>query len=407
MTSSEATSAAESDLPSDEQRAIDEAARDARIKYESERGLYEAFSAKLADVINDCLEEKKITVHSVTHRAKEAESFEKKASQPSPENPAFPKYSNPMGDITDKAGVRIIVYFLSTLKVVSKILDEQFEVIERQTKVSSEPDRLGYQSDHYLVKYLDARTAFPEYKRYAGLTAEIQVRTILQHAWAEIEHDVQYKAVTALPSQVRRRFASLAGLIEIADREFQAIEEADRELREQARRNVNLGQLNKVEITTDSLRAYLNKKYRADRRTTEFSHRWEAEFLQDLGFRNLAEVDMCVQAYDDDLISRVIYGGRQGQLTRFDAVLLAGMGENFIRAHPWSSAPGTAYWFLPREMHNLDKLRDAGITIGDYVPKEYPETALRGSDLAVLAEKYRKQAAESDGQPGSETPQPS
>jgi ppGpp synthetase/RelA/SpoT-type nucleotidyltranferase len=49
------------------------------------------------------------------------------------------------------------------------------------------------------------------------------VRTILQHAWAEIEHDIQYKSARALPPALRRRLAALAGLLEIADREFQAI----------------------------------------------------------------------------------------------------------------------------------------------------------------------------------------
>lgn len=54
--------------------------------------------------------------------------------------------------------------------------------------------RLGYQSIHYLVKLPDQKTEWAEYKRFEGLIAEIQVRTILQHAWAEMEHDIQYKS---------------------------------------------------------------------------------------------------------------------------------------------------------------------------------------------------------------------
>lgn len=391
----EAVTEATGDLVSDEQRSIELAAHEARIAYESVRGLYEAFSAKLADVINDCLAERKITVHSVTYRAKDPASFERKAAQPSPDNPAAAKYHNPMDEITDKAGVRIITYFLSTLQGVSQILEEQFQVIEKVTKVSSEPDRLGYQSDHYLVKYSDERIGLPEYRRYSGLLAEIQVRTILQHAWAEIEHDVQYKAVATLPSQVRRRFAALAGLIEIADREFQAIEDADRDLRAQARRNVNLGQLDKVEITPDSLRAYLDRKYGADGRMSDFSYQWTARILLRLGFQNLAEVEECVRGRDDDKISRVIFGGRQGQLTRFESVLLASMGEYFILGHPWADRPETARWFVAHEMVRLAKLRDAGIQIGDYRPKGYPEVALRSSDLAVMAEEYNRRQASS------------
>jgi ppGpp synthetase/RelA/SpoT-type nucleotidyltranferase len=70
-------------------------------------------------------------------------------------------------------------------------------------KVSDDPTRFGYQSTHYLVKYLNTRTMMPEYTRFRNLIAEIQVRTILQHAWAEIEHDIQYKSSSVLPRTIR------------------------------------------------------------------------------------------------------------------------------------------------------------------------------------------------------------
>ena len=171
----------------DKQQSIDQAAREARTAYEAVQGLYEAFAGKLASVIEECLSEQGISVHSVTHRAKDAGSFQRKAAQLSTENPTLPKYRNPMDEITDKAGVRIITYFRSTLDEVSRILGEEFEIVDKITKISAEPDRLGYQSDHYLVKYSEGRTALREYRRFSGLSAEIQVRTILQHAWAEIE----------------------------------------------------------------------------------------------------------------------------------------------------------------------------------------------------------------------------
>src|SRR5438309_774277 len=81
----------------------------------------------------------------------------------------------------------------------------------------------------------------------ADSVAEIQVRTILQHSWAEIEHDIQYKSVSVIPAEIRRRFMSLAGMLEIADREFQAIQDADKRLTEEARASVEGGQLGKVE----------------------------------------------------------------------------------------------------------------------------------------------------------------
>ena len=63
------------------------------------------------------------------------------------------------------------------------------------------------------------------------MTCEIQVRTILQHVWAEIEHDIQYKSSSDIPKELKRKFQALAGLIEIADREFQSIQDMDDGLR--------------------------------------------------------------------------------------------------------------------------------------------------------------------------------
>ena len=62
-----------------------------------------------------------------------------------------------------------------------------------------------------------------EYHAFEGLKCEIQIRSVLQHAWAEIEHDLGYKSEIAIPKGIRRNFSRLAGLLEIADKEFQEI----------------------------------------------------------------------------------------------------------------------------------------------------------------------------------------
>ena len=185
---------------------------------------------------------------------------------------------------------------------------------------------------------------------------ELQVRTILQHAWAEIEHDIQYKAVSVLPVQIRRRFATLAGLIEIADREFQAIQDDNRIIRDLARRNVDLGKLDQVEITPDSLRAYLDKRYGSDGRMSDFTYQYTASSLLDLGFTNLAEVDECISNFDADALSRAIHGSRQGQVTRFEDVLLASMGENYVRAHPASLRFAWDGWYAGILLSRLDRM---------------------------------------------------
>jgi putative GTP pyrophosphokinase len=86
-----------------------------------------------------------------------------------------------------------------------------------------DPDRFGYLSLHYICGLHPNRLNLPENRRYAGLWCEIQIRSILQHAWAEIEHDLGYKSDNTVPAPIRRRFSRLAGLLEIADQEFKSI----------------------------------------------------------------------------------------------------------------------------------------------------------------------------------------
>jgi len=108
-----------------------------------------------------------------------------------------------MTQITDLAGVRVITFFPRNLSDVCTCIDSEFDVAEKKDKGEElvAEGRFGYQSIHYLVQLGVTRTALPEYKKFEGFTAEIQVRTILQHAWAEMEHDIQYKSVAAIPKQ--------------------------------------------------------------------------------------------------------------------------------------------------------------------------------------------------------------
>ena len=382
------------DRIADEAEDVNQHAREARIEYEAARGLYVDYARSLERVLSDCLTAKQIVYHSITSRAKDLESFERKAAQLSPEGTA--KYSNPIEEITDKTAARIITYFLNTVDEVAAIISEQFEVLEQERKASDDPTRFGYQSTHYLVRLSSARSALPEYARFRDIVAEIQVRTILQHAWAEIEHDIQYKSSAVLPRTIQRRFAALAGLVEISDREFQAIDDENRAIQVEARRKIDIGgDLDKVEITADSVRAYLDKNYGPDGRMSDFSYQWTARLLLRLGFANLAEVQECVNGYSDDNVSRVAFKSRRGQLTRFETVLLASMGDAFILGHPWFTEHSYGEWWYARQLvQSLDRLKAAGVATRNFKPPHYPESLLSNSaDLEDLRQRLADEAA--------------
>lgn len=332
-------------------------------EYRAVVGQYEDFALMLERLLRTLTDSSAaLSIHTLESRAKDVESFRGKAGKASTDNPNLPKYPNPLQEITDLAAVRIITFFLENVLAFEDLLSSQFEVIEKTDKSSllEREDRFGYHSVHYIVTLGEQRLALGEYARFRGLKAEIQVRTILQHAWAEIEHDVQYKAQSALPTQIRRRFMALAGVLEMADREFQEIWTEDERLRRTAIEAVQSGNLTAVEITADALKEYLDQKYGPDGRMTQTAYNFTVTLLRNLGFRDLDQVDAAISGYDDDKVSRVATNSRQGQLTRLDLVLLAALGTYFIDKSPLSRYSS----FRHDRENDLELMRRGGIEIG-------------------------------------------
>lgn len=157
-----------------------------------------------------------IQIYDLTARLKTPQSLEEKLRRKGP-------YSY-LQEVTDLVGLRVITYFVEDVTAVSRLLEAQFEVDWQNSADKSkllDPDRFGYMGVHYVL-------------RQGGMAFEVQIRSILQHAWAEIEHDLGYKSRDAVPRDVRRRFYRLAGLLEVADEEFTAIHRLSRQHRREA-----------------------------------------------------------------------------------------------------------------------------------------------------------------------------
>src|SRR5713101_8931184 len=271
-------------------------------QFTRKRELYEDFAWAVRDILADATKTRGLKVNEIQCRAKEMKSFGKKAMTPNEQNPEEPKYKNPVTDITDLAGVRVITFFPSTVNEVCQLVQEEFDAFQRvdHTASAQREQRLGYLSVHYLVRLGGNRRKLSEYKKFDGLIAEIQVRTVLQHAWAEIEHDIRYKSASTIPEAISRRFMTLAGLLEIADREFEAIQIEDTSLRANARILIEEGRLAEVEVTPDALRSYLSVRLGPDDRISDWNYEWTARILRGMGFQNLSQVDQCLHGWDDD-----------------------------------------------------------------------------------------------------------
>lgn len=183
--------------------------------FENNYSRYTSYSVMLESLINSLLLNNGIKAHSINSRVKDKESIEKKIERKG----TYLK----IDDITDVVGVRIITHYSDEVDLIAKIIESEFFVdIENSIdkRKSLAPDRFGYLSLHYIVSLSDVRSNLAENTHYKNFKAEIQIRSILQHTWAEIEHDTGYKTSIEVPHHIRRQFSRLAGLLEIADEQF-------------------------------------------------------------------------------------------------------------------------------------------------------------------------------------------
>jgi putative GTP pyrophosphokinase len=188
-------------------------------EYDKNVSLYETLSRKISALLEGLIRDEGLYVHSIHHRVKERDSLSDKLNKP---DTSFKE----LGDLTDIVGVRVITYYNSDVDRVADIIRKEFTVDTEHSidkRALLDPDRFGYLSLHYVVSLSKPYAKLKEYRRLLRLKAEIQVRSILQHAWAEIEHDLGYKSKYAIPIQMRRRFSQLSGLLELADYEFDGL----------------------------------------------------------------------------------------------------------------------------------------------------------------------------------------
>src|SRR5580704_11411227 len=96
-------------------------------QYSRKRKLYEEFAWEIENILTEAIETEKLKINEIQCRAKTEDSFGKKAATPSPNNPGEPKYKEPMTDITDLAGVRVITFFPSTVTKICELIVQEFQ----------------------------------------------------------------------------------------------------------------------------------------------------------------------------------------------------------------------------------------------------------------------------------------
>ena len=188
-----------------------------RREYHNQLQMFEVLGASVRNVLEAALRKAEIPFHSVKFRVKSIDSVLEKVTRKS--------YGPDLARFTDLVGIRIICLSPSHLDAVTKLLHSEFsvlEVVDKRPRPDSE--EFGYSSIHVICKLGGTeRGKLTEFLDLANIEFEIQVRTILQEAWSEMDHRLVYKSKIAAPIDIRRLITRLSVALESADAIFQEI----------------------------------------------------------------------------------------------------------------------------------------------------------------------------------------
>ncbi len=295
--------------------------------YAAQHGELSAAGEQAAALVTSILDEAGINYLTVTGRTKSVASFAEKAGRTRDGQPLYP---SPLTDITDQLGVRVITYVQDDVEAVAGLLADQVVVHDDRDmgQQTASEGRWGYASRHLLVALDAARESQPAYAGLRGRVAQVQVRTVLQHAWAEFEHDIRYKGNVPddAAADLDRRFTLAAGLIELADREFATIRE-----RIQAAAPGSPAEPEADHIVGQELATFLAGHY-SDAGWSHTDHYdWIAGLLAQLGIDSVDDLaDLLTSVDADAVIRRMGYRYPAGAVRRLDDALLAIFGEQYV-----------------------------------------------------------------------------
>src|SRR5206468_1543413 len=120
-------------------------------------------------------------------------------------------------------GARVVTFTLDQVDRIRGFVRDSFKVDEANSEDKQKllrPSEFGYLSIHFVVQIVKPVFGIAVPEGIEDLKAEIQVRTLLQHAWAGIAHDILYKNEFEVPKGWSRQFNRLAAVLEGSDREF-------------------------------------------------------------------------------------------------------------------------------------------------------------------------------------------
>ncbi len=210
-------------------------------EYRSNRADFDRKAAEIYGILKETLDDAGLVVAALEYRVKAEDSLAGKLELKGG------KYAS-LADITDIIGLRVITFYTDDVDKVASAVERLF-VVDWENSVDKrkihEIDSFGYLSLHYICSMPDFPYRF-----------EVQMRTVLQHAWANMNHDTGYKSGVEVPKEYLRNLSRLAGMLELADEQFSRIRSELTDYRRKVQSLVASGNLDEVPLDGDTFRSY-------------------------------------------------------------------------------------------------------------------------------------------------------
>ena len=326
-------------------------------EYREQRPVFEKMQATIPARVRALLDEAGIVVASIESRIKEEDSLAGKLELKGG------KYAS-LADITDIFGMRIITFYTDDVDKVASAVDRLFEV-DWENSVDKrkllEVDSFGYLSLHYICRDPEFPYRF-----------EVQMRTILQHAWANMNHDTGYKSGVEVPTGYLRDMNRLAGMLELVDEQFSRIRTEINDYRRQVQSLVASGRLEEVPLDGDSYRSFLqlrpfdplNRRI-ASVNQAEIQEVTLMPFLavfKALGLKTLGDVAGLIKKYGDAAYQIACY---QMGLTDLDIVASSVGPQNLCLAYLLKKGGGRAG--IRMMLDTLNGPSESNDTMAEYI----------------------------------------
>ena len=325
--------------------------------------------------------------------------------------------------IQDILGIRIVCPFLENLQSAEELLRSHYLLFDVERKGAEHSFReFGYQCIHLLLE-------LPEdlRKDYPGLDigiCEMQIRTILQDAWAEVEHELVYKAnFTPYDESLRRKLAALNANLSLADVIFQEIRDYQRslhtELEKRRRSFVEQLETERTEVARSNEESTCLERDDISSLTNV-----DELLLKALNAHNRGEFNRAIELYDE-ILERQIDNSVRSVITvhrgmaLFTAARYAEALNNFLNAAEMDPENNNVFYYLgivyrvmsrpiealsafqrsleiyPYHFESLFSLAQTYFKLGDYpAALEYCDKALKIAPEAEKVVTFRGYALE-------------